>query len=422
MNLGDITTPFNVAKTAPQEVQFGIDPSRGLTRKRYYWKSNGTLFDGTNVSNGEGEIEFSTGASGTDSARIRSAFAGQYVSQGLAQPGIKFYVNEAHVTENPAGLPALTHGNIKVGPYTYRNGEVKDGFGLELTPDGMYAFWKYAGSHKGDSPVPQGEWDTDDMDAQGVSGIRLSPVDGYVFNFPYTWYNAGRLALGVMNPSAGEVQFFHTFNPPRDSPGSPSTATPNLPINLRVDNNGTAESLSGAIGGMQYTLYGAESGKEVRESFTGELDVSFGSTVTTPLSPTANPGDPLYAVKRQPAYDTVELKLSNTDIEPSVDAYLYIWDEWNPAAALTDENFVEPFGNFSSETRSLVDTSATAFDASNAVLKNVVPLQGGTGSKEKLTSAGVDSKIPLDATRVVTIIGKSNTGSVDFIQTHKEGF
>jgi uncharacterized protein YgbK (DUF1537 family) len=82
-----LATPFDALKTATQNVQFAIDPSKGLTKSRYGWFSNGSRFDSTFVGEIPGAIEIETGTSGTDQARVRSAFAGQYVSQALAQPG-----------------------------------------------------------------------------------------------------------------------------------------------------------------------------------------------------------------------------------------------------------------------------------------------------------------------------------------------
>jgi hypothetical protein len=78
--LDPILTPFDAMKTAEQNVQFAIDPSHGLTKSRYAWYSNENRFDSTFVSEDIGAIGLQTGSSGSDTARIRSAFSGQYTT------------------------------------------------------------------------------------------------------------------------------------------------------------------------------------------------------------------------------------------------------------------------------------------------------------------------------------------------------
>lgn len=66
-------TPFGARKSANQTVQWSIDPSKGLSKIRQIWYSNGTLHDNSLFSEDPGEITISTTATTSDVARLHSA-------------------------------------------------------------------------------------------------------------------------------------------------------------------------------------------------------------------------------------------------------------------------------------------------------------------------------------------------------------
>lgn len=416
------TTPFGAQKSAEQSVQFAFDPSRGLTRERIQWYSNGSRFDSSHFADGEGEIDIQTGANSGDTARIQSVYAGQYVAQALAQPGIKVYIAPENVEIDADGHTSLSHGRVEIGPFTRLNGEIYTGFGIRIDTDGMWAVWYSQGEHQGNSPVHQRKWRNDKLNALGESGLRYDPSKGYVLNFPYTWYNNGKLSVAILNASQDSLIRAHSFVPPDDGEGRASLATPNLPVQFFADNGSTAESLTAAIGGMQFSLYGAQDSGEKRDSFMAEKGVSVDTAAGDPVDPISTPGTPIYAVRREPEAETLEITLDNIDVEPDGDIFLYVWDEWD-TSSLTGANFREPFSNFLTETRARVDTAATAYDNSNGVLRKVIPAKSGGGSNTSATDAAVDDPIPLDATRIVTAVGQtSSTISLDYVAKNIEGF
>lgn len=64
-------TPFLAQKTAEQTLDFDIDPSKGLTKKRYKWYSDNVLHDDSYFTDIPGAIEIST--SGTGATRVVTA-------------------------------------------------------------------------------------------------------------------------------------------------------------------------------------------------------------------------------------------------------------------------------------------------------------------------------------------------------------
>lgn len=64
-DLCDSVTPFMANKTAQQELEFDIDPSKGLTKKRYGWYSDNVLYDSSFISDIPGGLQLSTGSNGS---------------------------------------------------------------------------------------------------------------------------------------------------------------------------------------------------------------------------------------------------------------------------------------------------------------------------------------------------------------------
>lgn len=411
----DFATPFNAIKTAEQEVQFSIDPGKGLSRERYGWYSNGTLFDSTHFSEDPGEIGIATGTNGSDKARIRSAFSGQYVSQTLAQPGHAVRIDSENVNIDSNGLVSLSHGNIKIGPYMHDGTKVTEGFFIEFDSTGT-RFVRVRGGTRV-TEVEQQNWNLDTMTGDGgqdnPSGDQLDPSKMYIYNYPFTWYNSGRLAIGVSRtsgvPKAQQTHLWHTFVPE----GEPNLNTANLPVQVLFDNGGTGQSLSGSLGGCQYSIYGGQGVTQKRSTDILETDIAISATRNDPIDPPAQPGTPIFAINRETGYEDLGVTISDLAVVPaSEDIYFYVWFVWD-TAALTDANFQDAVSrNFSDETHIKVDKSATAFDATNAVNQTTFRVSGSKNSeKARIYPEVVDTSIPMGATLVVTAVEADPNGN-----------
>lgn len=404
----DFATPYNVLKTAEQEVQFSIDPGKGLTRERYAWYSDGNIFDSTHFSDDPGEIGISTGTNGSDVARVRSAYAGQYVSQTLAEPGLSARIDSENVEIDSDGLVSLTHGNVKIGPYMHDGTQVTEGFFIEFDSSGT-RFVRVRDSSRV-TEVEQQNWNLDTMTGQGgsdnPSGDQLDPSSMYIYNYPFTWYNSGRLAIGRTKtagvPKPQQTQLWHAFYPE----GEPNLNTANLPVQMIFDNDGTDESLSGSLGGCQYSIYGGEGVTQKRSTDVLDNEISIDTARNDPIDPPAEPGDPIFAVRRETGYEDLQITVNDLSVIPgSEDIYFYVWFIWDESA-LTDADFQSPVSrNFSSETHIEVDKSATDFDATDAVNQAVIRVSGAKNSeKTRIFPEVVDTSVPLDATLVVTAV------------------
>lgn len=421
-----VATPFDALKTATQHSQFAIDPSKGLTRRRYGYYSNNTLFDETLISEDDanGVLNITTTATSTDTARLRSALAGQYVSQSLAQPGIGIDIANANATVDANNHASISHGTIGIGAgwhdgtsggWGVNPGPIQTFLGLTYTSTGTNAVLISNGQHLADSPVPQSEWNIDPMDGTGPSQEVLDPSSGYIYNMPYTWYGYGALYVGIIHPQKDHPLFFHKF-----TLDQASLDRPNIAPMVVVDNQGTASSLNVNVGGMQYALYGAqvsEEGGEERATETTRVGLNVATAVVTAnnaVDMNAEPGVPVVAFKREPPVRDLSLRLDELVATPDAPVWLFSWDEYDPATALTGANFRDPYEPVTPETETniVVDTEATDYTPTLAVARGMdyVYTDKNTQSLEQIST---DDRIPIDATRVITAVHAGTSATIN---------
>jgi hypothetical protein len=421
--------PFGAEKTAPQFVQLSVNPSQGLTRKRYSWWSNGTRFDETLVSETEAGVRVETSGTATDTARLRSAYAGQYLSQAEAAPGLGLVVDAPNVTITD-GAVSLSHGTIHAGAFYYdtATGEPETGVGFTWDTDGWRFFVKSLGSHIGPSPVPQSDFGVDAGDGDGHSGQVVDPSEGYVWNWPHTWYNEGPLSGAWLNPTNNQLEELVRVS----VEGRPSTDTANFPIQVVVDNDGTGDPLGVEVGGVQYTTYGAgREDLERRKTVETRVQDSY-ITPTVQLSnnaidPTLEPGVPVVAAQRKSDHPSLNLRATELEVQPTPgNIWVMSWDEYEPGTAL-DGSFNQPVSpnNAGQESNILTNTTGTDYTPSTAVLRGLYFFEGGQDQKIAPSRADADLRVPLDATRVYTAAlaqGANDSGTNPFNATFEEGF
>lgn len=438
VRLSDLATPFLAQKTAQQFNEFALDPSQGLTRRRYAWHTNNTLFDDTafSSSNVPGAIEISTGTSGTDTARIRSAFTGRYQSHELAVPGQGVTINNA--VQDQDNLTSLENGLVAIGAgwhedssggWTVDSNNVKTFLGLKFDSEGTEAVCISNGEHVGGSPVKQENWNINSLDGHGKNNKPaevLKPQNGYIYNQPYTWYNQGALFIGFIPPSRDRLILAHKF----EVEGKPSLDSPNLPTTVIVDNNGDPASTTVEVGGMQFTRYGSGSSAtenrvtSIARRTTGGTISSIRAFSNGAVDPRTTPGTPLIAWKRKTGVRDTVITGPEFHVEADQDIYLFIFDEFNPGSSLTGENFRQPHTPASGkETLIEVDTEATAYTPTTTSFRQIVKIVGGKDKTVGAESNGIDDRLPIDATRIITAVHDGTAADVNPLKINiQEGF
>jgi hypothetical protein len=438
VRLNELSTPFTALKSANQYVEFAIDPSHGLTRKRYGWYSNNTLFDDTFFSNTNtpGAIELSTGTTSTDTARVRSSTAGNYQSHSLAVPGQGLIINDA--TQDDEGRTFMENGLVAVGAgwheggsggWTVDTNNVKTFIGFKIDKDGMEAVCISDGEHVGESPVKQENWSENSLDGHGRGNdpaFVLKPQNGTIYNEPYTWYNQGAIFVGVVDKERDKFIPCHKFTIDE----TPSLDRSNLPINIIVDNDGDAASTTVDVGGMQYSRYGsgnisAENRVTPLSRITdGKFVDDLKATNNNSLDATAEPGRPLISYKREADERDTTVDTTNITLETPNDLYIYIFDEFDDANALTGANFRIPNNNQSDlESHLRVDTEATDYTPQTFVFRGVLKFKANDKEASIPASELIDQRVPIDATRIITAVHDGNDTDVDpIIAKPREGY
>jgi len=422
-----VSTPYRAQKTAAQTVQFSLDPDAPVSKKRWFFASNGVDFDKTNITGGTGEIELATTATGSDTARLRTAISGEYVSHALAEPGQAVRIPAEHLQYETDGAVQLSHGRVIWGAFTYdrANQSIENGLGLVLDTAGLSAFLRKESTHVGDSPVAQANWNRDPALDPGRGTGVLSLSSGLTWNQPYTWYNANPLTVGFVDKRLDRFRPTHQFAPDT----SPTMGTPNLPIQFIVENQGTADPLEAYVGGVQYSTFGAtRDGRNIRRTVTGRttqnqaIDTATVSNNNT-VDAFAEPGVPLLAVRRR-GRDTMPLNTDSFEIRPTTDVYVFVWDEYDAPTALTGANFRRPHGdNTGDESQVEVDTEATAYTPETAVLREALPLKGADTTPVEFADERTGNAVPDRAARLVTAAHRGNQGDVDPIRARlTEGY
>lgn len=430
--LDQFATPYKALKCAELNVQFSLDPTFGLSRKQYGWYSNDVLFDDTFFTETAGCIKIETSATSGDVARLRSAYPGQYVSHTLAEPGLGFIIPDKHLERDANNHTSLTHGEIstEVVEWDESTDSGVNAAGLSFEPDGVYVQIR-----KGDSDthfVHQKDWNIDPMDGSGPSGRIFKPEDGYVYNFPYTWYNQG--AIYVVIYDAGIDRYIPVHR--AVTKGGLATGTANMPIQVTVENKTTADPLGCDVGGMQFSTYGgseANQSQRVTEETrhtSGSYIANTASTSENAIDPFAEPGHPLVSMRR----DTSDLssrvslsaKVNDLFINTDQDIWVFIFDEYDETTALSGETFSKPVStNSSKESRLQTDTQATGYTpTADATLRSMQYVVTGQKNVQGISGEGT-SRLPLEATTIVTAAlaaGSNATDASPILVNLQEGF
>lgn len=430
--LDQFSSPFHAQKIAQLDVQVTADPSFGLNKKQFGWYSNDTLFDSTHFTEVEGTINIQTSATSGDTARIRTAYPGQYVPLSVAEPGVGLILDSSNVEYDDQNRVSLTHGEIsaEMVEWDENTDSGVNAHGISFEQDGVYFQMR-----RGDQNVEfvrQENWNIDPMDGTGPSGRVFRPDNGYVYGFPFTWHSQGAFYLVIYDAEVGRATPVHRAAIQEN----PAIGSPNLPVQVTVENKNTAEPLGCKVGNMQYSTYGGEK-KDNQNRTTEETRYTSGSyianTVATSnnaIDPFAEPGVPLVSIRRDldELDSRVALSVSIDQLFASVDQdiWMFIFDEYDPASALTGQTFTGPVStNTPAESRIETDTEATDYTPSaNATLRGMTYV--ATGQKDVPDLSGdTSARLPLESTMVITAAlaqGSNATDAEPFLVGIEEGF
>jgi hypothetical protein len=312
---------------------------------------------GASINNAVGDSEFKLAVTGaSDVSWLRSAERGRYVAGLQGEVGV--------ACRNPQAL----HGNqtLRIGLFDESNGfffehSAGDVLRAVVVRDGQTVI-----------SVPTSEWNIDRFDGTGPSRYVLNLRDGIIYNVRFTWYGYGNIEfrLNVTNPDNKQSSWLgHVYNPFAQT----SVKTPNLPISVRLANNGTPIAAQAFVAGRQYSLLG---------KYDAINRINSHYRINAPVTLAFNP---IISIRRKQGYLGNPVKAFAADMLATGDIII----QFRVFATLTGAVWGVPADTSAQETAVEVDTSASAVTGG-------IPIWTGIISGDTRTSNATNLNVSYD--------------------------
>lgn len=321
-----------------------------------------------------GEIQLTTTASGSDSAQLNSAERGRYIPGYEASVGIGIRTDYT------------LSGNM-YAEWGLDNGTEGVGFGEDAT--GFFVYYRRSGSQ---TKVRPENFSVDSLDGTGPSGLTLDTSEGFIYQINFAWYGYGVIEWEIIaaDPNTGLQKSFpiHRYK----ASGETSIQSPNLPIYVILDNNGTATAANLYVGGRKYAILGIY---RPNARFTHDYRLQLGSVGTTWL--------PVIAFRRKTGFEDVSVKLESISMTPDADMI------WKVVTGVTVSGGTWGTPAESTAAETAVEVNKTLTSTSGGITIDM----GLVGGTRNIASAGVSQLTELDfiGTDAIVLYVRRTTGT-----------
>jgi hypothetical protein len=196
-----------------------------------------------------GEILINTTANGADSLTLETNQSAIYLAglQAEWSFGVRFNAAMTGNQEFSGGLTDFENGWF----FTYAT----TGFGFRILKRNRT---EPTATTQTTINIPQANWNIDKLDGTGASGVNLGDFvtngTGFVVICDYTYYGYGDLIFSIRLTAANKETKILVHR--HVSTGGTITADPNLPLSIRLSNNGTNTARTVFISSRQFSLIG----------------------------------------------------------------------------------------------------------------------------------------------------------------------
>jgi hypothetical protein len=325
---------------------------------------------GASINNNVGDAEFQLAVTGaSDVAWLRSTERGRYVAGLQGEVGV--------ACRNPQALQG--NQTLRIGLFDQSNGfffehAAGDVVRAVVMRDGQVVV-----------SLPMTEWNIDRFDGKGPSRYVFDARDGIIYNVRFTWYGYGNIEfrLNVTNPDNKQSSWLgHIYNPYAQT----SVKTPNLPISVRLANNGTAVPAQAFVAGRQYSLLG-------KYDAINRVNCHYRVNATVPLT-----FAPIISIRRKQGYLGNPIKAFAADVLSNVDVIV----QFRVFVSLTGASWGAPADTSPQETAVEVDTSATAASGGTPIWTGVI-----AGTSKTTNATNLDISYDLPEFDILTIFGRT---------------
>ena len=366
------TGQFGELRTVEKTPVIELSSSYGLSA----YRDTVTLVSAGTATNVAGENCLSISGP-TDSATLDSAERGRYMPGYSAEIGVGLR------------LPVAPVGNqVVIWGYS----DAADGFYFGHDATGLYVA-RLAGGVE--TRVRQVNWNGDKLDGSGVSGQTLTMSRGNIFQIVFSWYGYGAIEFIVVRTDVmGRQRSVIVHRMAVD--GSTSIQQPNLPVRVKVANNGTTAALNTYVGGRQFSVIGRYI---PNERLTTVNRLSLAAIGTTSL--------PMLSVRHKPAFVSVPVRVAFVELVSDGSAMLEVYLN----ASLTGPSFGVIPKISAAETALEMSISATAITGGNLIYSSLISATGsGVSRSGSSGTRGLSIYIP--ALLPVTVAIRAITGTV----------
>jgi hypothetical protein len=226
---------FNSVSVSELTPQIELKSSYGITLMRNAIASgNGGYVAHSGASFG-GEFELGTTNDGASNVVFQSVQRGRYQPGYSAECGVGLRLNVTGFT----GSNTLRFGYFDTG----------NGFFYQFSSGNIFCGTRRAGV---DTLVPRSGW---------LFGASLNnppawtPTQGSIYQINFGWYGYSPIEYQILTYDTGNNQISTPIHRTRIS-GSTSVNSPNLPIRVELNNNGSTEPMRVYVAGRQFSIQG----------------------------------------------------------------------------------------------------------------------------------------------------------------------
>ena len=395
IKIGDPSSLFGDVVTVDRNGVIDLSSTFGTSviRDEVSSTGSGSLTDDPDPATGE--IVLSTGTTANSSINIRSAEYGRYVPGYSAQQGVGIRV------------PTLpTEGEARWGYFDENNG----------------FYWGYDGD-QGELFIARRKDGTDvervyesDFNRNSIEDVLDRDWDvsqGDIFQIDFSWYGYGVILFTIVSQTKDDLS---TVEPRQDSvvvhaltvQNETSTADPNEPISVEVENGDAGEDIEVRLGGRQFSVFGSQ-GSERRITAETRTGATVASGAWTHM---------MSWTRNDPANDA-NSKLNINGFDFSSDQTMRVALVVN--ADVSGTTYINPSLTPTEETLLGVSTAGTFNGIGNGakVWEGHINV-GGTGNAQSSLDADVDVRFGQNTVLSMLAWGVGGTGSATTTMRMKE--
>jgi hypothetical protein len=368
------TSAFDEVRVVERSKILELKSIAGLNSLRNIFTQVGT---GT-ITNNYGDGIYVLSVSGAnDRVVLQSSERGKYAAGLQGEVGIGCRLPLTTLTGNQF---------IRIGLFDSNNG-----FYFKKTASGLSVCVLRAGV---ETSIPRAQWNVDTLDGNGPSGLVLDETYGIIWRIIFTWYGYGSINFNVnVTHPVTLIQnnyLVHTYNPTTLT----SVTTPNLPVSVELNNNGTSGTHSSHVAGRQYSLLGKyQPLYRTLSHFVTNITINSSTTFL-----------PVLSMRRKADFIGVPIKLMSVDAIATRDMIVQI----KVNTTLTGASFGNLIDISAADTAAEVDTSATSISNTGIPIYTALV----DGSNTSVTTNLSDLAFDLPDSYIVTVSARAVSGGL----------